>query len=515
MIRVLLFIACVALAAFGLGWIADQPGDVAITFRGQQYDTSPLIALAGVAAVAFLFAVVFAMAGYLLRLPARLRANRRARRQTKGFDALTRGMIAASAGDLRNARRASADAAKHLGDQPLTMLLDAQTSLLAGDRAATEQTFSRMADHPETRVLGLRGLHVEARQRGDAAAAHEYAEAAHRIAPLPWAGQAVLEHHSAQQNWTRALQAVETNLAQKTIDKPTANRQRAVLKTALALALAPGQAEEALKLASEAVSLAPDLVPASTFVGRALGRRGDLRKAARLLEGAWRLGPHPDIAAVYLDIRPGDSSTDRLKRAQTLARLAPKDVESCLAVARAAIAAREFAVARESMEPLIAATPDNRPTARTCMAMAELEEAEKGPSGAVREWLARASRAPRDKAWVADGVVSDVWAPFSPVSGKLDAWIWQTPPERLTNAWEPLRDPVFAAFPEETIATTISLPPAGAHQALADLDPVNPEPLNLKGAVQTPEARSGLATRLKEAAFPMATAPDDPGPARS
>ena len=29
--------------------------------------------------------------------------------------------------------------------------------------------------------------------------------------------------------------------------------------------------------------------------------------------------------------------------------------------------------------------------------------------------------APRDKAWVADGWVSDHWMPVSPISGKLDA----------------------------------------------------------------------------------------------
>ncbi len=49
----------------------------------------------------------------------------------------------------------------------------------------------------------------------------------------------------------------------------------------------------------------------------------------------------------------------------------------------------------------------------------------------MREWLARASRAPRDPAWIADGVISDRWAPVSPVSGRLDAFVWGTPVEQL------------------------------------------------------------------------------------
>ena len=43
----------------------------------------------------------------------------------------------------------------------------------------------------------------------------------------------------------------------------------------------------------------------------------------------------------------------------------------------------------------------------------------------------KAVRAPRDPAWVADGVVSEQWAPVSPVTGRLDAFEWRAPVERL------------------------------------------------------------------------------------
>ncbi len=482
MIRILIFIALLGAAVLGLGWVADQPGDIVVRFGGRQYETAPIVALAALLAVALALAVLFGLLTWLLRLPRRIRAGGRARRQSRGLAALSRGLVAASAGDSRGAKRASADATKHLGEQPLTQLLEAQTALLAGDREGTERTFARMAERPETRVLGLRGLHVEARRRGDADAAQSYAEAAHRISPLPWAGQAMLDHHASRQDWTRALEAIDANLAQKTIDKSTAKRQRAVLQTAIALELADKDADEALKLASQAVTAAPDLVPATTLVGSLLGRRADVRKASRIIEGAWRLGPHPDLAKVYLGLRTGDSAADRLKRAQTLARLAPDDPESRVVVARAAIGTRDFATARESMAPMISGKPDDRPNVRFCMTMAEIEEAENGPSGMVREWLARASRAPRDKAWVADGVVSDTWAPFSPVSGKLDAWTWQTPPERLTSAWDPSPD-------------TKTLPAAPP-------EPPAPEPKRITAAPAVNDAAT------------QAVAPDDPGPPR-
>ena len=61
--------------------------------------------------------------------------------------------------------------------------------------------------------------------------------------------------------------------------------------------------------------------------------------------------------------------------------------------------------------------------------MARIEGEQHGNAGGVREWLARAVNAPRDPAWTADGIVSDVWAPISPVTGALDAFRWRVPVE--------------------------------------------------------------------------------------
>jgi HemY protein len=63
--------------------------------------------------------------------------------------------------------------------------------------------------------------------------------------------------------------------------------------------------------------------------------------------------------------------------------------------------------------------------------MARIEGEQHGHTGRVREWLARAVNAPRDPAWTADGVVSDRWAPVSPVTGTLDAFRWRVPVEAI------------------------------------------------------------------------------------
>ena len=515
MIRLLTFLFVLALAAAGFAWIADRPGEVSVVWLGQRYETSVAVALVAVLLAAIAFTLFWGLLRFVLRIPSLMSIAAKARRRNKGYEALSRGMVAAGAGDPALALRAARAAEKHLGEDALTLLLRAQATQLAGDRAGTERAFARMVDLPETRVLGLRGLYTEARRRGDASSAHHYAEQAQRIAPVTWAGQALLEHHSAAQDWPRALAALEANLAQRSIDKPTARRQRAVLQTAIALELPAQESAEALRLSRDAAELAPDLVPAAALAARLLSARGELRKAARLIEASWKAQPHPDLASAYLDLRPGDSTKDRLARARTLAKFAPDDPESALCVAQAAMEARDFALARATLQPLIEG--GTRPTARICLLMAELEEMDGGAEGKVREWLGRASRAPRDKTWVADGVACDVWAPVSPITGKLDAFRWEAPAERLSAPVEPMpvdpeAEPVLETTPplELPMATPVETFMEPAAQAAAPA----PEPEPVEPAVAAPAVETVVVeARVEEA--PVIPAAEPAAPAQT
>ena len=116
-----------------------------------------------------------------------------------------------------------------------------------------------------------------------------------------------------------------------------------------------------------------------------------------------------------------------MKRIDALAKRAPDNIEGALAVARAAIDAREFARARSALAPYLDA-----PTKRVALLMAALERAE-GDEGRAREWLARAVNAAPDPAWTADGYVSDRWLPLSPVTGRLDAFEWRVPLTGMTE----------------------------------------------------------------------------------
>ena len=159
-----------------------------------------------------------------------------------------------------------------------------------------------------------------------------------------------------------------------------------------------------------------------------------MRRSMRIVETAWLAQPHPDLADAYAHVKLGDSARQRLVRVETLAAKAPGHIEGALAIARAAIDAAEFAKAREALAPFIAA-----PTQRVALLMAEIERTEHGDSGRARAWTLRAVRALHDPAWTADGYVSDRWRPVSPVTGRLDAFQWQTPVAALAVRHGPPR----------------------------------------------------------------------------
>ena len=499
MIRVLVFLALVVVLAFAGAWLVERQGDIVLTIDGRTIETSLTAGVGLVVALALGVMIVIGILRFLLRLPSSIGFAARARRRAKGFSAVSRGMVAVGAGDPRSAKRYADDAAKLLGDEPLTLLLKAQASQMAGDRPGAEGAFRRMLDEPETKVLGLRGLFVEARRKGDDAAARAYAAEAARLAPsVAWAGEALLEYQCAEADWMGALATLDRGA--RGLDKAAVRRQRAVLLTADGLARSEKESDVALARLQEAVKLAPTLVPAVAALARQLARRGEMRKASKVIEAAWPKSSHPDLAEAYVAVRPGDSARDRLSRAERLLSLTPREPEARIAVANAAYSAREFERARKVLAPLL----EGRPPVRVCLLMADIAEEENADSGAIREWLARASRAPRDPAWIADGVIADSWSPVSPVTGRLDAFVWGTPVEQLTQGVDgepaPRRRPVPLP-PADTVLADVDEPPAAVltEEAKPVIDAVaEPAP-----AAEVPAATPAPA----EPAAPEAAAP--------
>jgi HemY protein len=509
MIRVVIFLLAIAALAFGAVWLADRPGDVLITWQGRHIETSVAVLAIAVGLVAALAVLVWSILRSIARSPGTVRSHLRTRTARRGYQALSQGLIAVGSGDAPAARKFADEARRIAPSEPLTLLLSAQSAQLSGDRAAAERTFKTMALRDDTKLFGLHGLFIEARRRQDAPTARLIAEEAARAPVAPaWAGHAVLELRCAAGDWTGAIERLERNQRGGLIDKATYQRQRAVLLTARALAAEPTDRGGARVLALAALKLAPSLVPAAALAGRLLGEAGELRQAARVLEIAWVANPHPELADTYAHLRPGDSAVDRLARVQSLAQKSPGHVEGALAVAQAALDAREFAAARAALNSLATA-----PTQRMALLFAKLEELEHGDEGRTREWMTRALRARRDPVWTADGYVSDHWLPVSPVTGRLDAFTWTEP---LAQIGAPA-GAVIEAAEEAAIEVPVVAPPEPAPAPGATVPPSvpsAPEPPrpDAVAAPATPPAAAAPVAMNVEKVIPLLHAPDDPGP---
>ena len=208
---------------------------------------------------------------------------------------------------------------------------------------------------------------------------------------------------------------------------------------------------------------------------------------------------------VYAFAKPGDAPRERVKRVKYLASLTPGDVEGPIAVAAAAIEAHEWDEARSALEPYL----DGRPPARICTLMARIEAGEQGDKGREREWLARAVRAPRDRAWIADGYVSDRWLPVSPVTGAVDGFEWKAPVDAIGRGDDTLLiDEPVAPEPVPSLALPRS-------SEVVEVRPARET--DAQGTATPPPAPGPRPSepRPKPAIFVPERAPDDPGVAQT
>jgi HemY protein len=518
MVRIFSFLILLAAIALGATWVADQSGGVVLSWNGWRAETSlPMLALI-VLVLVIAAMLVWSIVRAVWKAPARLRRHRHEKRQAKARAAITQGLIAVGTGDSFAAHRHAGTAKRLAEHDPLVLLLQAQTAQLEGDRSGAQHAFHAMAERKDMRLLGLRGLFIEAQRNDDPYTAVAMAEEALKIAPSsPWASHAVLGFRCAQGDWDGALALLDNNKAAGLIDAAPYRRQRGVLLTARALALAERDRDLSRKSAMEAIKFAPQLVPAAVLAAKFYSEDNQVRRAMRTIEVAWNANPHPDLADAYAHVRLGDSARERLGRVELLAQKMPEDRESLLAVARAAIEASEFDRARAALAPLLTS-----PTQRVALLMAELERAGNHDEGRAREWTARAVRAAPDPAWTADGYVSDRWRPVSPVTGRLDAFQWVTPVAALTSdhagieveaptvTETRLPEPVPVAIESKAIVAEAE-PTAEAAPVEVAPEPVKPENVAPPPVFRPRPAGEARASVAAPAIIPLVRAPDDPG----
>ena len=433
MIKLIWRFALIVAAAIAFAWLADRPEKIVIKSPLREIQVSILVGTVGLLLALGLAYFIWRFLGKIWSSPKTVRESLRFRKHRKAYESLSRGIIAAGAGDAQAAARHASIAGETLKSEPLVTLLTAQAAQLKGDREGVKRAFEDMTKSPDTELLGLRGLFAEAKQAGDWAAARNIAERAlAKNARLPWASTAILQVQTTAKDWAAAAATIAQQAKAGLLPRDEAAKKQAILLAAQALDLEEKDRDRAQAFARDALGHDPHLVPAALVAARSYVAGGNPRKALKVLRSTWVLSPHPDLADVAANAKPADTPEDKFERVRDLVGKPDDNLESGFALARAAISAKRWDVARVALENHSV----GQPQARICALMAQIEDAQ-GDKGRSREWLARALHAPRDPIWVSDGVASPRWTPLSPVTGEIIACEWKPPFEQPSGfAWQ-------------------------------------------------------------------------------
>jgi len=463
-IRAVVGIGVVAVLVAAAVFFADHPGRVEILWQGWQVETSVAVLAAAAILAALAAGLLFSILSAIVDAPRRLLRVRREWRRRTGYRALAQGMVAVAAGDPQEARRYAKRADLLLADPPLTLLLSAQAAQLDGDEGAAKRFFTAMLERPETEFLGVRGLLNQALRTGDRSSALRLAARATALRPgTRWAVQSRFDLETREGRWEAARETLAQAAKRRLIPPQRARHHRGVILYELSCAaLANGDQRRATAMAAEARALTEDLATPAVHHAKLLLRERRIRRATKALERAWHTAPHPDLAQVYGEIHEGETPLTRVKTFERLAAQNPAARESHIARAEAALDARLWGEARRHLNDGLAtgATP------RLCRLMAQLEEAEHGELGPVREWLDRAVGATPDPRYVCSscGRESLDWRSLCPHCGAFDTLSWRTPARAASGGSLPA-----AAGPEVTSELASPLPglPVAASTSLA------------------------------------------------
>lgn len=432
LLKVILFIALVAAAAWSAGYLMESDGGVRVAVAETEFTLGPLESVIGLLVLVLVVWLALKIAGLIVAFIRFLNGDETAvtryfarNRERKGYDALAEGMMALASGEGRLAMTKAAKADKLLNRPDLTTLLTAQAAEQAGDQAKAEEAYKRLLADERTRFIGVRGLMHQKLEAGDRETALRLAEKAFSLKPKHQeTADVLLKLQAGAHEWSAARKTLGAKLKYGGLPRDVHKRRDAVLALGEAKdILDESKSIEAREAAIEANRLSPDLVPAAVMASDGYVADGKPKSAARVLKKAWEAQPHPDLAAAFARIKPDETPKDRIGRFSLLTSLHRDSPETRMLEAELHIAAEDFPAARRALGNLV----ETDHTARSLTIMAAIERGAGADDAVVKGWLARALTAPRGPKWICDKCQKSHadWGPVCDNCGGFDTMSWR------------------------------------------------------------------------------------------
>jgi HemY protein len=414
----MILIPLVLIAGF-LIWMAQVPGLVEINWFDYSIILSTQWFLILLAGGVFVFCLLLSLK-YRWRLMRAKRSFKRQEKRTIRTEGLIlEGLAAIASRDVHRAKKALNKLRPEQRQSPLALILSAQTAMLAHEPQAAEDAFRKMADLPQTRLMGLRGLVMQQAGQGHMAAAHGLIEATLAQNPKsPWALETAFELEVRSRDWDKALPTLK-KLA-RLQDMPDLKHKRALIYFEQAhLAQQENNGSKALKLSAQAYDLEKALAPLAVSYAHHLFTDKQARKARKILAQSWKSNPHPDLAVAYVTdlVDP----LEQFSHMQTLHQMTPHSWVSRMMYSHYAVQAQMWGIARPHLEALVTEKPFQCVYA-DLIAM----EDKLGNLSQMRALVAQAAHALPNPGWhcQACGHTNDVWSSLCSQCGDFDTLLW-------------------------------------------------------------------------------------------
>lgn len=441
LIRLAVLFLFILLAAASASWLAAQPGYVQVEWLGWRLEMRTSLAVALV--IIFALGMVFFDRLYRLikSLPGWLGSSVQKRRDVAGHKALTLGLMAVSAGEPAEAKRQAARARRLLDAPQLTNLLAAQAAALAGDHQAARRYFTSLIAEDDSAFLGHIGMMRLALDDDAPDAALASARKALALRPKSiLAATHIVQLEAAKHNWQAALPALDVLASQRRSGQSESDESGDNIqsqRTALLYMDACEHAQNAdrqgaQKLLIRIIKDAPGFVPAVLMLSDIYLETGANRKAVKILEKAFGVTPHAEIAN---RLKPAWQVNDGGFIAK-LMTLIPVD-ENIADAARCIIANQALDVGLDGEAAgQITAIPESRRDADAWQVAARIAQAN-GHQDDANAALVAASKAPRPQGWQCGACKSlhDDWQSHCPDCDSFAQLVWQRP-DRVTPLFD-------------------------------------------------------------------------------
>ena len=435
MIQTLWFFTKIALIIGAAVWLATQPGSVAMTFMGYDITIDAglffLLLVGGLLVVLFILRLVRA----IFSVPGTISKYHQEDKRRKGFRALTRGLVAVAAGDVKKATHFSKQTKALLPYQNgLPVLLEAQAAQLRGEEGLAQNRFEQLMEDKDAAFLGIRGLLKSSIKEGHLDRALEFAKKAQEIHPKQgWVLQTVYDLEIKNGLWSEAIETGKKAL------KHNAMSHKKIISDRVAIHLMRADYEFAnenvkagVKELEQAYKLKPEFVPTVTRLGRYYLEKKKKRKAAVMVERAWKTNPHPDLVDLWNDLAPEKTEKNApkvLKWYEDLVAFKPDSAEGQMAAANAAMDLSYWGEARA----YLMVAEKIYPSSRLFRLQAIVEQNSTHNEESINKLIEKASTALPDKTWICreTGLTYDEWTAIAMPHESFNSIVWDYPGARI------------------------------------------------------------------------------------